>query len=72
MITNATSSTLLAVPTGKRARVAEAVKKWMHDFYAALHDAFLEVAALAKGKGGGASCFDHDDDGVCRDGDVPL
>ena len=42
------------------------MKKWMHDFYAALHDAFLEVAALAKGKGGGACSFDHDDS-VCRD-----
>ena len=66
--------TLLAVPTGKWARVVEAVKKWMHDFYAARHDAFLEVAALAKGKGkgGGTSCFDHDDDGVCCDEAVPL
>ena len=65
--------TLLAVPTGKRARVVEAVKKWMHDFYAARHDAFLEVAALAKGKGkgGGACSFDHDDN-VCRDEVVPA
>ena len=30
----------------KRVKVAEVVKKWMHDFYAARHDAFLEVAAI--------------------------
>ena len=69
LITNATYSF-------KRARVVEAVKKWMHDFYAARHDAFLEVAALAKGKGkgGGASSFVYDDDrdDVCRDEAVPL